>query len=86
MLLILWTAAIAVFVESDVIRRFVWIPVFLGLSGVLGTIFMLTIPANVMLVANVAMLALFIVAFEALKKKKGRSSPERIRASVRMKG
>lgn len=77
-LLVVWTAAIAVFVESDVFRRFIWIPVFLGLAGVLGSIFMLAIPANVILVANVATLAVFIVSFEVLKKRQA-SPPERIK-------
>jgi hypothetical protein len=78
MLLIVWTAAILVLVESDIVRRFIWIPVFLGLAGVLGTISILAIPANVILVANVATLAVFMVSFEVLKKKRV-SSPGRMK-------
>lgn len=78
MLLIAWTAAITVFVESEVIRRFIWIPVFLGLAGVLGTIFILAIPTNVTLLANVTALAVFIVSFEVLKRMQV-SSRERVK-------
>jgi len=78
LLLVVWTAAIAVFVDSDLVSRYVWIPVSLGLMGVLGSIFMLAVPANVILAANVALLALFIVSFEALKMSH-RSSPVSIK-------
>jgi energy-converting hydrogenase Eha subunit C len=70
LLLVVWTAAIAVFVDSDLVDRFLWIPVSLGLTGVLGAIFVLAIPANVILAANVATLVLFITSFEVLKKKR----------------
>jgi hypothetical protein len=42
----------------------------LGLVGVLRSMFMLAVPANVILAANVATLALFIISFEVLKKKR----------------
>lgn len=70
LLLVIWTAAIAVFVDSDLVSRYLWIPVSLGLTGVLGSIFMLAIPASVILAANVATLVLFIISFEVLKKKR----------------
>jgi hypothetical protein len=67
LLLVIWTAAIAVFVDSDLVGRYLWIPVSLGLTGVIGSILMLAIPATVILAANVALLAVFIISFEALK-------------------
>jgi hypothetical protein len=69
LLLVIWTAAIAVFVHSDLVSQFIWIPVSLGLAGVLGSIFMLALPANVIVAANVATLLLFVVSFEVLKGK-----------------
>lgn len=69
LLLVIWTAAIAVFVDSDLVGRYLWIPVSLGLTGVLGSVSMLAVPANVILAANVATLALFVISFEILKKK-----------------
>jgi hypothetical protein len=69
LLLVIWTAAIAVFAHSDLVSQFIWIPVSLGLAGVLGSIFILAIPANVILAANIAVLVLFVVSFEVLKRK-----------------
>jgi hypothetical protein len=69
LLLVIWTAAIAVFVDSNPVARFLWIPVSLGLVGVLGSILILAIPADLTLAANVATLVLFVVSFEVLKKR-----------------
>ncbi|HWR15447.1 MAG TPA: hypothetical protein VN577_11510 [Terriglobales bacterium] len=68
LLLIAWSTAIAVFAASDVTGRFIWIPVSLGLAGVMGSIIMLAIPANVMLASNIATIILFVVSLEVLKK------------------
>jgi len=70
LLLVIWTAAIAVFVDSNFVARFLWIPITLGLAGVLGSILMLAIPANLTLAANVVTLVLFVVAFEVLKRRR----------------
>ena len=70
LLLVIWTAAISVFVDSNFVARFLWIPISLGLAGVLGSILMLALPANLTLAANVATLVLFVVAFEVLKKRR----------------
>jgi hypothetical protein len=65
-------------VRDSVRRRFVWIPVFLGLAGVLGIIFLMAVPANLILGADVATVGVFIVSFELLNKKQI-SPPERIK-------
>jgi hypothetical protein len=70
LLLVIWTAAIAVFVHSDLVSQFIWIPVILGIAGVLCSIFMLAIPANVILAANIAVLVLFVFSFEVLRRKR----------------
>jgi hypothetical protein len=79
LLLVVWAAASVVFVDSDVVKWFICLPVSLGLVGVLSTLFMLAIPNNVMLVANMVTVAIFIVAFEMLKKNQRVCSLEAIK-------
>jgi hypothetical protein len=69
-MLAVWMVVIGVFVCSTFAEKFLWIPVSFGVTGVLGSIFVLAIPANVTLAADVAALALFIVSFEMLKKRR----------------
>ena len=69
LLLVIWTAAIAVFADSDMVRRFLWLPVSLGFAGLMGAIFILALPANVILIANLVTLVLFVVSFEILKQR-----------------
>jgi hypothetical protein len=66
---VIWTAAIAVFVDPDLRRRFMWIPVSLGFAGLMSSIFLLALPANVLLGANVITLVAFVISFEVLKMK-----------------
>jgi hypothetical protein len=70
LLLAVWTVVIGVFVCSNFAEKLLWIPVLLGVTGVLGSIFVLAIPANVVLATDIATLALFIVSFEVLKKRR----------------
>jgi hypothetical protein len=70
LLLVIWAAAIATFVESNTVARLLWIPISLGLIGVLGSLVILAIPSNVILEANVATLVLFVISFEVLKRKR----------------
>jgi hypothetical protein len=70
LLLVVWTAAIAVFVDSNLVARFLWIPVSLGLAGVVGSLLILAIPVGITLAVNVATLVLFVVSFELLKKRR----------------
>ncbi len=69
LLLVIWTAAIAVFVDSNLVARFLWIPVSLGLAGVVGSLFILAIPVGITLAVNVAALVLFVLSFEILKQR-----------------
>ncbi|HWR14794.1 MAG TPA: hypothetical protein VN577_08185 [Terriglobales bacterium] len=68
-LLAVWAVAIGVFVCSKSAEKLIWIPVLLGIAGVLGSIVVLAIPAKFTLEANVVTLALFIVSFGMLKKR-----------------
>jgi hypothetical protein len=70
LLLAIWTILIASFVYSNLKDRFLGIPVFLAAAGVLGSIFVLAIPSNITLAANVAVLVTFVVSLEVLKKKR----------------
>jgi hypothetical protein len=70
LLLAVWTIAIASFVYSNLKDRFLGIPVFLAAAGVFGSIFVLAIPGNITLAANVAVLVTFVVSLEVLKKKR----------------
>lgn len=69
LLLAVWMVAIGVFVYSNLAHRFLWIPAFLALAGVFGSIFVIAIPGSITLAANVATLVIFIVSVEVLKKK-----------------
>lgn len=70
LLLVLWTVAIGIFVYLDLADRFLWIPVLLALVGVLGLVFVLAIPVNLILAANEATFTMFIVSLEVLTKKR----------------
>jgi len=69
LLLAVWTVAIVVFVASNFAGRFLWVPVLLGLTGVLSCIFMFALPAMLTLAINVPALMLFVLALELLKNK-----------------
>jgi hypothetical protein len=73
LLLAVWTIAIVVFAFSNVAGRFLWIPLLLALSGLLGSIFLLAIPNTMILTAEEAMLVTFMVSLELLKKWPGYS-------------
>jgi len=73
LLLVIWAIAIGVLVYSNLVDRFLWIPILLALTGVFGLIFILAIPANVTLAADEATLVMFVASL-ALFKKKSRSS------------
>ena len=84
LLLAIWTVAIGVLVYSDLADRFLWIPVLLALAGVFSSILPLAISPNVAVVANEAILILFIVSLEVLTKRR-RSSIAFMRPSRLMK-
>lgn len=71
LLLSTWMVAIAVLVRSDLMDRFLWIPMVIALAGVLGSVFVFAIPAGITLAVNELTLVMFVVSFEVLKKRKG---------------
>ncbi len=73
LLLVVWSVAIGILVCSNLGDRLLWLPVFLGLVGVFGSVFMLAIPVRINLAVNGITLAMFIVSLEILTKH-GRSS------------
>jgi hypothetical protein len=73
LLLAIWVVAIAVFVSLDWPDKHLWIPVLLALAGVFGSILPVAIAPNVALVANAAMLVLFIVSLERLRPRRRRA-------------
>jgi hypothetical protein len=69
LLLSAWIVAIAVLVRSDLMDRFLWIPMVIALAGVLGSVFVFAIPAGITLAVNEITLVMFMVSFEVLKKR-----------------
>lgn len=68
-LLALWTILIGSFVYSNLKERHLFIPVLLAAIGVLGSIFVLAIPGNVTLAANVAAVVSFVASLEVMKRR-----------------
>jgi hypothetical protein len=66
LLLAAWTVAIAAFANRNMLERFLWIPVVLALGGVFGSLFVLSFPNPVSLLANEALLVLFVVSLDVL--------------------
>lgn len=71
LLLAAWIIAIAVVVRSNLVDKFLWIPVLIALAGVLGSVLVLAIPAGITLAANEVTLVMFIVSFQVLKRRRG---------------
>ncbi|HET9695785.1 MAG TPA: hypothetical protein VFP40_02885 [Terriglobales bacterium] len=67
-LLAVWMVAIGVFVTTNLADRFLWVPVLLGLMGILSCMFIFALPAMLTLGINVATLLLFLLALELLKR------------------
>lgn len=67
-LLALWMILIGSFVHSTVKERFLYVPVLLGAIGVLGSIFVLAIPGNMTLAANVAVVVSFVASVELISR------------------
>lgn len=63
-----WVLAIAFMVRANLGEKFLWIPVVLALAGVLGSVFVLAIPANLTLAVNEATLFIFAFSLGVLKK------------------
>jgi hypothetical protein len=68
--LIMWTAAIAVFDDSDMLERFLWVPVSLGFAAMFGAVFILAIPSHVIMAFNIATLLPFMILSDAGKTKR----------------
>ena len=73
LLLVVWVGAIAVFVSFDWPDNHLWVPVFLAIAGVFGSILPVAIAPNVALIANAATLILFILSLERLRSKRWRA-------------
>jgi hypothetical protein len=73
LLLAIWVGAIAVFVSLDWADNHLWIPVFLAVAGIFGSVLPVAIAPNVALIANAATLVLFILALERLKPRHRRA-------------
>jgi len=73
LLLAIWVGAIAVFVSLDWPNNHLWIPVFLAVAGIFGSVLPVAIAPNVALIANAATLVLFILALERLKPRHRRA-------------
>ena len=69
-LLAMWMAAIAVLVSADLAERFLWVPIFLALTGVFASILPLVMSPNVAVVVNATTLTLFIVSVQLSKTKR----------------
>lgn len=69
-----WVVAIAFMLRANLGERFLWIPVVLALAGVLGSIFVLAIPANLTLAVNEATLFIFVISLGVLKKHQSSSA------------
>ena len=69
LLLAIWVGAIAVIVSSDWPDNHPWIPVFLAVAGLFGSVLPVAVAPNVALIANAVTLALFIVSWERLKSR-----------------
>jgi hypothetical protein len=70
LLFVVWAAAIGMMVYLNLADKFLWIPVLLALAGVLGSVFVLAIPTNISLTANIATLVLFVASLKVLKKRR----------------
>lgn len=68
-LLALWTILIGSFVYSNLKERHLFIPVLLGAIGILGSVFVLAIPGNITLAANVAVVVSFVASVEVMKRR-----------------
>jgi len=66
LLLAAWTVAIAVFAYRNMLERFLWIPSVLALGGIFGSLFVLSFPHPISLLANEALLVMFIVSLDIL--------------------
>jgi hypothetical protein len=64
LLLIIWTSAITVFDDSDMLERFLWVPVCLGFVAVFGAVFILAIPSHLIMAFNMATLLPFMILSE----------------------
>ena len=73
LLLAIWVGAIAVFVSSDWSDKHLWIPVFLAVAGIFGSILPVALAPNVALIANAATLVLFILSLERLRPRHWRA-------------
>jgi hypothetical protein len=82
LLVAVWFGAIAVLVYVDRADKFLWIPVLCAMAGVFSSILPLTISPNVAVVANGAILILFIVSLE-VNNPKHRSTIALVRHRVR---
>ena len=69
LLLAIWVGAIAVIVSSDWPDNHPWIPVFLAVAGLFGSVLPVAVAPNVALIANTVTLALFIVSLERFKSR-----------------
>lgn len=70
LLLAAWMVAIGWFVHLNLGDESLGIPVSLAAAGVLGSVFVLAIPGNITLAANLAVFVTFVVSLEVLKKKR----------------
>jgi hypothetical protein len=67
LLLTIWAGAIIRFVSLDLSEKRLWIPVLLALAGVFGSILPLAIAPDIALVANAAIMLLFITSLETMR-------------------
>lgn len=68
-LVAVWVWTIAVLVYAGSADRFLWVPVFLALTGVSAAILPLVMSSNIALVANAATLILFIASVQMFRPK-----------------
>lgn len=64
--LCVWVGAVAVLVNADRADRFLWVPVLLAVAGVFSSVLPLAISPKLAVVANGAILILFIVSLGVL--------------------
>ena len=70
LLLVVWLAAVAVFVYEDSAEEFFWIPLFLAGAGVFSSLLPFAIPAIAAVAINGTILILFVVSLEVLQRRR----------------
>jgi hypothetical protein len=64
-----WAIVVGAFVCSNFSANLHWVPVLLGIAGVLGSIFLPVVTGYATLAINVATLILFLVSVDMLKRR-----------------